>query len=535
MNLLNRLEKVASEKGAKDVQKGKGEGQESFTKVLEKMARKLKDKASDDKSKVNVEQKFNEAAEKAKDSLKRMLESLIGSLKNGSKSVSVSDEKDVPELKRSNGKISGTTKGTSNKGFGLSQKWLEKSEALGNRNVKDSKSGMVKEEPFRVKANGTEEKEVILKMSEKVNDSESKHKNAVHFKETVLGAKKIKNEKNVAEKLSQETRQLERTLTAFLEIQGDVVADTNRGSKKIHGTSKVQPFIGKSTAQKDGPVFTITSEELSKIVRAINDLLQKSEYLVVVKEKKKVEGYDKFVHYIRKIQSDVVGGKKAPKVLTVKELVIRIEREKRVTHQEAPKPAKIKIDIEPDLLKVKKLTEKLGYEKAYLKNSPQKNNEGAYEFKDEVGFKGLESRKGTVVSGKTPGVQERVSMDELIERVERSARMASKTESFRERAFFKLEPPKLGNVEVELVKKGQDLQVVFRVESIDAKRLIEKRIEHLSQRLEAQGFNVDRIEVKVEKEQQERGDRWQDEERGQQEENDQNRRRRKDEKEGDKS
>ncbi|AEH51836.1 flagellar hook-length control protein FliK, partial [Pseudothermotoga thermarum] len=66
-----------------------------------------------------------------------------------------------------------------------------------------------------------------------------------------------------------------------------------------------------------------------------------------------------------------------------------------------------------------------------------------------------------------------------------------------EKAFVDLSPPSLGRLEIQIVKQGETLNIVFKVASDEAKELLEKSSKDLLSRLSAVGFKVESIEVKT--------------------------------------
>ena len=65
-----------------------------------------------------------------------------------------------------------------------------------------------------------------------------------------------------------------------------------------------------------------------------------------------------------------------------------------------------------------------------------------------------------------------------------------------EKAFVQLEPPKLGRVEIEILKEGDSLKIMLRVSTDEAREILEKGSKYLVTRLENMGFKVENIQVK---------------------------------------
>ncbi len=62
-----------------------------------------------------------------------------------------------------------------------------------------------------------------------------------------------------------------------------------------------------------------------------------------------------------------------------------------------------------------------------------------------------------------------------------------------------LDPPNLGKLEVEISKEDKNITLIFRVSSQYTKDLIERKLDTLVHRLSSDGFNIEKIEVRMEK------------------------------------
>ncbi len=192
----------------------------------------------------------------------------------------------------------------------------------------------------------------------------------------------------------------------------------------------------------------------------------------------------------------------------IKELVVKIERLKPEKEVKSSNLIRTEIKSVVDVEKMVRL----------------KNGERVY--------KGVDNLKEMILNEKQISVPEKVvktevyshqkpeaplvkvSVEEMIERVERMVNNSINKTSFREVAHMRLSPPELGRVEVEIIKEDSKLQIVFRVETMDAKDMVEKKIDQLAQRLTAQGFSVDRMEVRLDRNYEEENRDWREGDEG---------------------
>ena len=127
----------------------------------------------------------------------------------------------------------------------------------------------------------------------------------------------------------------------------------------------------------------------------------------------------------------------------------------------------------------------------------------------------------------TSPVSERVRIDEIIERISKILESRKSQPKFVERAKMDLEPPDLGKLEVEISKEDKSVALIFKVSSHRAKDIIEKKLDTLVHRLSNDGFNVEKIEVRVEKEERQGEDLTDHQENRGQREKDENEKREK--------
>ncbi|MCD6450285.1 MAG: flagellar hook-length control protein FliK [Thermotogaceae bacterium] len=84
---------------------------------------------------------------------------------------------------------------------------------------------------------------------------------------------------------------------------------------------------------------------------------------------------------------------------------------------------------------------------------------------------------------------------EIVRRVADTIVRRSNENSFKETATLRMYPPKLGEVEVTIVKSGNSVEVKFKVFNKDAHDALQKSIHLLTSRLNSQGFTLDKVEV----------------------------------------
>jgi flagellar hook-length control protein FliK len=130
-----------------------------------------------------------------------------------------------------------------------------------------------------------------------------------------------------------------------------------------------------------------------------------------------------------------------------------------------------------------------------------------------------DSGSKTVVSSKVevkPAVVEKNLNDIYLKIREMAKTEISQTRPI-ETATIRLTPPSLGKVELEIVKDAMKITVFMKVESLEAKEMLEKNSNLLAIKLGNSGFDVQKINIQVNKEE----DR-QNQEQGQNNKNNQN-------------
>jgi flagellar hook-length control protein FliK len=91
-----------------------------------------------------------------------------------------------------------------------------------------------------------------------------------------------------------------------------------------------------------------------------------------------------------------------------------------------------------------------------------------------------------------------------IEQQERSSNIQTIVETVKEmqnniveKATVDLSPPNLGKVEIELIKQQDRLIITLKVQTNEAKELLEKNSKELASRLSTLGFKVEQIDIKT--------------------------------------
>ena len=113
-------------------------------------------------------------------------------------------------------------------------------------------------------------------------------------------------------------------------------------------------------------------------------------------------------------------------------------------------------------------------------------------FSEKTNFKDTQ-KVSDVPSGK------RVGVEEIIERISRILESKRDEPKLVEKARMDLDPPNLGKLEVEISKEDKNITLIFRVSSQYTKDLIERKLDALVHRLSSDGFNIEKIEVRMEK------------------------------------
>ncbi len=85
---------------------------------------------------------------------------------------------------------------------------------------------------------------------------------------------------------------------------------------------------------------------------------------------------------------------------------------------------------------------------------------------------------------------EGITLDKVIEKVKEMIQKRT------ERAIVQLEPPRLGKMEVEILKEGEDLRIILKVSTNEAREVLERGSKYLVARLENLGFRIEDIQIK---------------------------------------
>ncbi|HIP92391.1 MAG TPA: flagellar hook-length control protein FliK [Thermotoga sp.] len=118
-----------------------------------------------------------------------------------------------------------------------------------------------------------------------------------------------------------------------------------------------------------------------------------------------------------------------------------------------------------------------------------------YMVEKEISFVDLKiqnnskSRKSFEIKMNT-NEDKRITLENIVEKIR------DMTQRRIEKAFVQLEPPKLGRVEIEILKEGESLRIMLRVSTDEAKEILEKGSKYLITRLENMGFKIENIQVK---------------------------------------
>jgi len=91
------------------------------------------------------------------------------------------------------------------------------------------------------------------------------------------------------------------------------------------------------------------------------------------------------------------------------------------------------------------------------------------------------------------------NLREIAQRIKDLASISSSRMRTVESAVIRLNPPELGRMVVEVVKEGNSVVVLLKVETQEAKEMLEKNAHLLTQRLAQSGFEAQKVQVMMEK------------------------------------
>ncbi len=158
----------------------------------------------------------------------------------------------------------------------------------------------------------------------------------------------------------------------------------------------------------------------------------------------------------------------------------------------------LKLEIARDLKKEKPVV----VNEELLKTKLEQTEKTKEIFNAKLGKKAYETDQTTVEIRQLPRNIEAVVTK--VEQQQRSENLQAIVETIRqmnnsnvERAFVNLNPPTLGRLEIQIVKQGETLNVVFKVASEEAKELLEKSSKDLVSRLSSVGFKVETVEIRM--------------------------------------
>lgn len=495
-------------KGEK-VQKSKQNG-ESFSKILKKLSKELNANAKRNalpKQCAAVE-KLN--IEKAKENLEKILKSLLKTSSKENENIPQTLKKKTLQLK-------------SKKDIDIPKPKSSPGDKKPLPINMENKVGKSQEATFPKMKMGNE-----LRKSQKTTSPKAK-KAQLAKSALVSKVKKLVNEKNPVQLPGE--RALEDLPASESNFQNPPIFKSEGNNLKNAKAAKA--ILNTSHAVSQNAANSKVTIDLPKIAEALNKLVNDSKYVILVENKRRKKVTQKLPIKFPEMEKIADAAKKQKKIVTVKEVLYEIEKPNKKLKKSPSFLGKIRTEESTTFKKVAEMIDKFNSKKAYVKIQNTSSN-------DKEPFKGVEATKLEEQQIKNPlplkdaDRVQTLRIDEIIEKIERTISTMKEKPSIRERALVKLEPPNLGNLEIEIVKKDEKLQIIFRAFSFQAKDLIEKRIEHLAQRLESQGFGVEKIEVKVEKEQYSREQNEESQEKEWEQQNDQNRRRRK-QKEGESS
>jgi flagellar hook-length control protein FliK len=90
-------------------------------------------------------------------------------------------------------------------------------------------------------------------------------------------------------------------------------------------------------------------------------------------------------------------------------------------------------------------------------------------------------------------------MQEIIQKIKDLTLLSSQQTRTIETAVLRLDPPELGKMVLEVVKEGNTVSVMMKVETQEAKEMIEKNVHLLTQKLAQAGFETQKVQVSMEK------------------------------------
>jgi flagellar hook-length control protein FliK len=91
------------------------------------------------------------------------------------------------------------------------------------------------------------------------------------------------------------------------------------------------------------------------------------------------------------------------------------------------------------------------------------------------------------------------TMQEIIQKIKDLTLLSSQQTRTIETAVLRLDPPELGKMVLEVVKEGNTVSVMMKVETQEAKEMIEKNVHLLTQKLAQAGFETQKVQVSMEK------------------------------------
>ncbi len=209
------------------------------------------------------------------------------------------------------------------------------------------------------------------------------------------------------------------------------------------------------------------------------------------------------VRTVRAERNEIRKHSRMPK-LKISRMIIKMESEKSVRRSEiSERPIRDALELSRD--SVTRTSNDLNKRKGArvyreLSKSETKVEEKRENVKDDSVLKqSIDVRKSEVQNSRIDAQKLESNIEKARRAVESLVTKIGRKGGVREKAVVELEPPRLGKLEIEVVKEGGKIRVEFKVASPEAKDMLEKKMDNLLSKLNNGGFSVERIEVKFEK------------------------------------
>ena len=287
-------------------------------------------------------------------------------------------------------------------------------------------------------------------------------------------------------------------------------------SKKIDEKPLERKFIEKISKKAEKRIDISKSEiknQISKVKSKIENKYSGSERSAVKEEEKTNVDVEKINNIENPILIPVSSQKSSQKdKLKLEEILrdtknnveiskdLKNQSEKSIDFKESEKRKEILENLKIEVTvskKVKEVYQSYRYDHKKFKDIFRKVQQVKEEmnlirFSEKTNFKDTQ-KVSDVLSEK------RVKVEEIIERISRILESKRSEPKLIEKARMDLDPPNLGKLEVEISKEDKNITLIFRVSSQYTKDLIERKLDTLVHRLSSDGFNIEKIEVRMEK------------------------------------